>query len=628
MLNLLDLPWLPEKSPETAELLADRERAARLSPQELCRIARQRLTDSEVRRVARAAASADGDGLAKVRVCFVSQSTFDLLRDHVVVAGLRHGLAIDAVDAGYDQVADAAYGDLFAGLEHPVDVVFLGLDARQLGLRDDLVGDRAAAEAEVEAKLRTVLGWVAGLQARSGATCVVQNLVPQLHHYLGSLDRSLPGSRRWTIDAINRGLAERLPSIPALLFDAEHYAAEVGLARWHDPSMWHLARIPISGAAAPYFAHRLANVIAAARGRTRRALVLDLDNTLWGGVVGDDGVEGIVVGHGSAAGEAYLELQRIALGLRRRGVILAVASKNSPEIAREPFERHPEMLLRLDDFAVFRANWEDKASNVAHVARALNLGLDACVLVDDNPAERELVRRTLPEVAVPELGPNTAEYGRILMAAGYFEPVTFSAEDKARAQMYADDARRVEAMEAVADMASYLASLDMKLKVRPFDRLGRARIAQLINKSNQFNLTTRRYSEAQVAQLEDDPNVLALQVSLADRFGDNGMISVVVCRPDGDGAWCIDTGLMSCRVLKRRVEEQVLRHLADRAAEAGVRRLKGVYVPSARNGIVESHYRDLGFEPSVGNGSGEQVWWLDVDAFLASAPDDLPFELV
>jgi FkbH-like protein len=279
------------------------------------------------------------------------------------------------------------------------------------------------------------------------------------------------------------------------------------------------------------------------------------------------------------------------------------------------------MLLREEHIAVFQANWKDKATNIQAIAEELSLGVDAMVLLDDNPVERGLVRRLLPQVAVPELPEDPALYARTLAAAGYFESVFFSQEDLQRAAFYSDNARRVNLQKQAGDVDAYLASLEMEITFRPFDATGRARIAQLINKSNQFNLTTRRYTEAEVEQIERDPNSFALQVRLSDSFGDNGMISVVVCRRTAGDTWTFDTWLMSCRVLGRRVENMVLLHVIDHAKREGIRRLIGFYRPTEKNSLVEGHYAQLGFIHTGSEEDGSTWWGLDVDtAEVQGAP--------
>jgi FkbH-like protein len=382
-----------------------------------------------------------------------------------------------------------------------------------------------------------------------------------------------------------------------------------------------MAKFSFSDELIPLYADHVGRALAAIRGKSQKVLILDLDNTVWGGVIGDDGLEGIQIAQGDARGEAHLAVQRLALDLRQRGIVLAVSSKNNDEVAREPFEKHPEMLLKLEHIAVFQANWNDKATNIQAIAEELSLGLDAMVFLDDNPVERGLVRKLLPQVAVPELPEEPAYYARTLAAAGYFEAVAFATEDLKRAGFYQDNAKRANLQKQVGGVDAYLASLDMTITFQPFDATGRARIVQLINKSNQFNLTTRRYTDPEVAAAENDPAVFTLQVRLTDVFGDNGMISVVICRPAEAGAWQIDTWLMSCRVLGRKVENMVLRKILDHARATGIQKLIGTYRPTDRNKLVVDHYAKLGFTKTAEEESGLTRWELLVNgAEPVSAP--------
>jgi FkbH-like protein len=449
------------------------------------------------------------------------------------------------------------------------------------------------------------------LRKNSGAVCIFQTLARPVEATFGSLDLALPGTSRNVIDLFNRSLATTLAGKEDLLLDVGGLAETVGLSGWHDANLWNIGKIPFANCFLPIYADLACRLIAALRGKSRRCLVLDLDNTLWGGVIGDDGLEGIVLGQGDPQGEAHLEIQRTALALRERGIVLAVSSKNNDETARLPFQKHPEMLLRENHLAVFQANWNDKATNIRAIAEELSLGLESFVFLDDNPAERRLVRDMLPDVAVPELPDDPALYVRTLLAAGYFEAITYSPEDQKRADFYQDNARRVALQRVTGDLDAYLATLKMTITFQPFDVVGRARIAQLISKSNQFNLTTRRYSEAQVAEIEADPNCLTLQVRLVDTFGDNGMISVIICRQDA-GVWQIDTWLMSCRVLGRRVEQAVLQELLIHARSLGISRIIGTYRPTERNRLVEDHYSKLGFTECERLADGSTVWSLEV----------------
>jgi FkbH-like protein len=399
----------------------------------------------------------------------------------------------------------------------------------------------------------------------------------------------------------------------------------VGTANWHNAPQWNLAKFAFAEDLIPLYAEHVARTIASIRGKSRKVLVLDLDNTVWGGVIGDDGLEGIQIAQGDARGEAHLAVQRMALDLRQRGVVLAVSSKNTDEVARIPFVKHPEMLLKLEHIAVFQANWNDKATNIQAIATELSVGLDAIVFLDDNPVERGLVRQLLPQVAVPELPEDPAYYARTLAAAGYFEAVTFAGEDLKRAAFYQDNAKRVSLQKQAGGVDAYLASLDMTITFQPFDAIGRARIVQLINKSNQYNLTTRRYTDPEVADAESNPEVFTLQVRLADIFGDNGMISVVICRPGASGVWEIDTWLMSCRVLGRKVEHMVLREMLKHARTAGIYKLAGAYRPTERNKLVIDHYPNLGFTKVAEGETGVTCWELLVDG---ANPESAPMRVV
>jgi FkbH-like protein len=335
-------------------------------------------------------------------------------------------------------------------------------------------------------------------------------------------------------------------------------------------------------------------------------------------VIGDDGPQGIRLGQGSAEGEAFVAFQHHVRDLSRRGVILAVVSKNDEAAALAPFDNHPEMVLRRDDIACFVANWNDKPGNIRAVAERLNIGLDAIAFADDNPFERALVRRELPMVAVPELPDEPALYARALSDAGCFDAVAVTQEDRARGAAYRANATRAALRDGDTDLDGYLESLDMVLRWRRFDRAGLPRIVQLINKTNQFNLRARRYTDAEAEALIGDDVSLALQLRLTDRFGDNGVIAVVIGKPDGDALF-LDTWLMSCRVLGRGVEQATMNLLAAEAGRIGAAALVGEYRPTPRNGMVRRHYPSLGFVPTGAADDGAETWRRGVGDFVPFA---------
>jgi FkbH-like protein len=563
--------------------------------------------------------------LVPFKLAILSNGTIDFIVPALVAGAARHGILLDVVQPAFDQVAQEALTPDSAVNRSNSDAVLLALDYRALPIKS-VPGDADASAAAIDGAIGYFQTLCDGIKRNSKATCIVQTLAAPVERLFGGLDRAVPGTLLNIVDGINRELVAYVAASGGILFDVAGLAETVGLADWHDSQLWNLGKFAFSDEYLPLYADHVARILAAIRGKSRRVLILDLDNTVWGGVIGDDGLEGIKIAQGDASGEAHLAVQRLALSLRQRGVVLAVSSKNTDEIARRPFLDHPEMLLKLDHIAVFQANWNDKATNIQAIATELSLGLDAMVFLDDNPVERGLIRSLLPQVAVPELPEEPAFYARTLAAAGYFEAVTFAAEDLKRAGFYQDNAKRANLQKQLGGVDAYLASLDMTITFQPFDATGRARIAQLINKSNQYNLTTRRYTESEVGALERDPAVVSLQVRLTDAFGDNGMISVVICRRTDPETWDVDTWLMSCRVLGRKVENMVLRELRRQARLAGVNVLTGSYLPTERNKLVVDHYSKLGFS-QVGEASpdGATRWRQPVDS---PEPETPPMKVV
>jgi FkbH-like protein len=376
--------------------------------------------------------------------------------------------------------------------------------------------------------------------------------------------------------------------------------------------LWHKAKQEVSPAAGPLYGELVGRLLAAQQGRSFKCLVLDLDNTLWGGVIGDDGLEGIQLGQGSGVGEAFVAFQRYARDLAGRGVILAVCSKNDEATALEPFEKHPEMILKRSDIACFVSNWNDKASNIKHIAQQLNIGLDSLVFVDDNPFERNQVRGELPMVAVPELPEDPSLYSACIASGGYFEAVALTRDDLNRSEQYQKNLEREKAQASFGDLSEYLKSLEMEMIWGPFDPLSLPRVTQLINKTNQFNLTTRRYSEEDTSRFAADPRTVTLRCRLTDRFGDNGIIGIIIAVEEKEGDWDIDTWLMSCRVLGRGVEQAMLKLLIQEVSGRDGKRLLGRYIPTAKNGMVKDHFAGLGFEPLGNSEKGETRWVLSV----------------
>ncbi len=620
-----ELQWLPRPPHDFSSRLKAAASSGEPLGSEIRSLASFALDLNQLMKLARVIGKACSEGaslhpLVPFRLAVLSNSTIDMIVPILIASAARHGIVLEIIQPAYDQVAqEALTPDSKVNSSRP-DAVLFALDYRALPLKLSL-GDAEAASATVQGAFGYLQALRDGIKAHSHGVCIFQTFAPPAEPLFGSLDRALPGTTRSLIDAINREVAAYVLSSGDVLLDVAGLAETVGLANWHNPQLWNLGKFSFSDEWIPLYGDHVARCVAAIRGKSKKALVLDLDNTIWGGVIGDDGLEGIKIAQGDARGEAHRAVQRLALDLQQRGIVLAVSSKNTDSVAREPFQKHPEMLLKLDHIAVFQADWNDKATNIQAIAEELSLGLDAMVFLDDNPVERGLVRRLLPQVAVPELPEDPSGYARTLAAAGYFEAIAFADEDLKRAGYYQDNARRAKLQTQMGGVDAYLASLDMTITFQPFDATGRARIVQLINKSNQYNLTTRRYTEPEILEAENAPEIFTLQVRLADIFGDNGMISVVICRPSETGVWDIDTWLMSCRVLGRKVEHMVLREILVHARAAGIGKLCGIYKPTERNQLVVDHYARLGFSQVLEEATGLTRWVLLVEgATPASAP--------
>lgn len=378
------------------------------------------------------------------------------------------------------------------------------------------------------------------------------------------------------------------------VIDLDAIQATYGRDIFSDPKLYYIAKMPISVDVLPAVAKKVVDMVQALRGAVKKCVVLDLDNTLWGGVIGDDGLGGIQIGE-LGTGHAFSDFQAWLKELKNRGMLLAVCSKNNEQTAKEPFEKHPEMILRLEDFSMFVANWEDKASNIRTIQKTLNIGMDSLVFLDDNPFERNLVRSMIPEITVPELPEDPAMYLQYLRSLGLFEMASYSADDLGRTQQYREQAERAVFESSFQSYDAYLEGLGMKAVAAPFDRFHYPRIAQLTQRSNQFNLRTVRYTEAEIEAVSQDDSHICLYFMLKDKFGDHGLISVVILDKQADRSLFVSEWLMSCRVLKRGMEEFIVNKILRTAAEHGFQKVIGEYIPTPKNAMVKDLYEKMGF---------------------------------
>ncbi len=458
-----------------------------------------------------------------------------------------------------------------------------------------------------------IVGYWARVQSQQAARILQCTFVEIDDGVFGSFSNRTESAFLFQLRKLNLLLMESAGRHPNVyMVDLCALQSRIGRDVFYDEKYYYSAKMPISLAALPEAAKLVTDVLAALQGRVRKCVVLDLDNTLWGGVIGDDGLSGIEIGE-LGAGHAFSEFQMWLRELKNRGILLAVCSKNNEAAAKEPFEKHPEMVLRLSDISMFVANWEDKASNIRYIQQTLNIGMDSMVFLDDNPFERNMVRGLIPEITVPELPEDPAQYLTALKRLNLFETASFSEEDSSRTAQYQAEAGRAALQKQFASIDEYLIGLEMEAEAKPFDPFHYPRIAQLTQRSNQFNLRTVRYTEAEIEEAAWQETTLTRYFTLRDKFGDHGLISVVILQKQDSDTLFVDTWLMSCRVLKRGMEEFIINSVIQAAKEAGYRRVVGEYLKTAKNAMVEHIYEHLGFRPL-----GENTYEVLVDEFHPS----------
>ena len=430
---------------------------------------------------------------------------------------------------------------------------------------------------------------------------------------MGNQDGADVHGRTFYVNEMNRRFAAYAQGHPNFfLNDINYQSAVYGLDEWSAPEYWHMYKYSLCLKAIPWLAHNVANIVKSIFGKNKKSLVLDLDNTLWGGIVGDDGPENLEIGQETNMGQVFAEFQSYVKLLKDYGVMLNVASKNEEENALAGLN-HPAGVLRPDDFLLIKANWEPKSINIEQIAKQLNILPDSLVFADDNPAEREIVRQQTAGVTAPEIG-RPEDYIRVLDRGGYFEVTSLSDDDRKRNEMYQANLKREQQQASFADYAEYLRSLEMRGVIRAFEPVYMGRIAQLTNKRNQFNLTTQRFTQAQIEQMAADKKYITLYGKLEDKFGDNGVVSVVIAEKDGTSAH-IRLWLMSCRVLKRDMELAMLDGLAGRCLAEGIETLYGYYYPTAKNNMVREFYGQLGFEKLAEDKEGNTEWKLSLAGY-------------
>jgi FkbH-like protein len=530
-----------------------------------------------------------------IRIALVGDTATQFLATAIKGMGVERGYQVDLFEAEYNQV-ERQFMDPTSDLySFNADFIVVFQSTHKLGEKHSLCSAESQSSLADER-----LGFVSSVVSNPAFVSkkIIYFNYPEIEDTVfGSYANKVESSFTYQVRKLNYELM-RLSEQYANLFICDIAAVQNKLGRdmMFAPNVYTSTEMVLSIDAVPFVASRIMDIIAAIKGQFKKCLILDLDNTVWGGVIGDDGLEGIQLGHGLGIGKAFTEFQMWVKKLKQRGVIICVASKNNEEIAKEPFEKHPDMILKLEDIAVFQANWETKVDNIRTIQRILNIGFDSMVFLDDNPFERNIVRENIQGITVPELPEDPGEYLEYLYSLNLFETASYSMADKDRTKQYQVEAKRVSLQKTFANEADFLKSLKMVSVVSGFTKFNTPRVAQLSQRSNQFNLRTVRYTEADIEAYANDPDVIDLSFTLEDKFGDNGLIAVVIMKKQDDETLFVDTWFMSCRVLKRGMENFTLNTMVAKAKERGVRRIIGEYLPTNKNKMVERHYLDLGFE--------------------------------
>lgn len=548
-------------------------------------------------------------GRPTVRVALLGDSATQFLATALKGEAAARGLSLDLFEAEYNQVERQVLDPTSELYGFGADFTVVFQSSHKL-LEKYSLTDAAGRGSLADDRLAFVRTLCEGVKGH-----IIYFNYPEIGDgVFGSYQNKVEDSFIWQIRKLNLGLMELSREYPQLFIcDLAELQAKLGRDFCFDSSVYVSTEMLFSMDALPYVASRTLDILCALRGSFKKCLILDLDNTVWGGVVGDDGWENIQVGHGLGIGKAFTEFQQWIKKLKDRGVILCVCSKNDEDKAREPFEKNPEMVLHLDDIAVFIANWDNKVDNIRRIKEILNIGYDSMVFLDDNPFERNIVREHLPEVCVPELPEDPGDYLEYLYGLNLFETASYSSADKDRTKQYQTEARRAISALSFTDENAFLRSLGMVSEVSGFNSFNIPRVAQLSQRSNQFNLRTVRYTEDQVRDLGTDDRYRCYAFTLADKFGDNGLICVIILEKQDARTLFVDTWFMSCRVLKRGMEHFTLNTIVRYARENGFERIIGEYIPTAKNGMVADHYLRLGFSPMPE--APNRLFVLDVASF-------------
>lgn len=549
----------------------------------------------------------------EVHVAILGGSTTHDIKDTLELFLLDNGLRPSFYESEFGQYwQDAMFGNEELSEFHP-DIIYIHTSNHNIqkypsiNMSEDIVSDLLEDQFS-----HFEMMWNK-LSDAYNVPIIQNNFEMPYYRLLGNKDASDIHGRTNFLSRLNQKFYEYARTHESFYInDINYLSADYGLKEWSNPLYWHMYKYSLCVPAIPALSFSIANIIKSIYGKNKKALVLDLDNTLWGGVIGDDGVSGIEIGHETSMGQVFSAFQQYLKELKDLGIVLNVDSKNDEENALAGLN-HPEGTLKAEDFIVIKANWENKDRNFNEIAKELNILPDSMVFVDDNPVERGIVSAQVPGVAAPEIG-NPEDYIGVIDRSGFFEVTNITNDDIKRNDMYRANAQRKKLEQSFPDYHSYLLSLDMKAVIKDFDDVYLSRITELTNKSNQFNLTTKRFTDAEMRCVAASPDYIRLYGKLVDKFGDNGVVTVVIGRKDGT-VLHIELWLMSCRVLKRNMENAMMDRLVEECRTCGISKIKGYYYKTVKNGMVKDFYGSMGFRLSEKNGD-DSIWELDINNYL------------
>ena len=550
----------------------------------------------------------DFSGYKKIKIALLGDSATQFLNQALRGIGFDYQLDLEVFEADFNQIERQVFDPSSELYEFEPDIIFLFQSSHKLlGKYNKLKVQDYSTLADERIELLETIYQTITAQLDSKILCA--NYTEIDDSVFGNHANKIDSSFLFQVRKLNYELmllAQRNSNF--YIVDLSTIQNQIGKSNLFQPSVYINTEMVLSIDSLPLVAFKTIKLIESLQAKMKKCLILDLDNTMWGGIIGDDGIENIQIGS-LGIGKAFTEFQYWAKKLKERGIILAVCSKNTESIAKTPFEDHPDMVLRLEDIAVFIANWENKADNIRQIQSILNIGFDSMVFLDDNPFERNIVRENLPEVTVPELPEDPAEYLEYLYTLNLFETISYSEADADRTKQYQVEAQRAVVQRQFTNEGDFLKSLNMVSVVETFNSFNVPRVAQLSQRSNQFNLRTIRYDEADIEKLANDKDCFTFTFTLEDKFGDNGLICVIILKKVSGKVLFIDTWFMSCRVLKRGMEQFVLQTIVEKALENGFETIRGEYIETAKNEMVKDHYQKLGFK------SIDNQWDLDLKTF-------------